>query len=238
PLTDGQFHTAQKRSDEFDRSLLRAIQEASPDGILVVDERGAIVSYNRRFIETWQIPASCIHAHSGEDGSIPEDRLMHAALEQLKYPEAFIQRVQELYANPHERDYCELDLKDGRVLERHSVGLHNDSGQYVGRVWFFRDISERKRDEAALRKLAWRDPLTGELNRGHFLVRATEERERAQRYQNPLGLLMLDLDNFKRINDQHGHAAGDEVLETVCKRWRGILRNVDLLGRIGGEEFA
>lgn len=95
----GQVHTAQKRSDAFDRSLLRAIQEASPDGILVVDERGVVVSYNQRFVETWQISIPYLEAQSEEDGSIPEDRLMHAALAQLQDPEAFIRRVQELYAN-------------------------------------------------------------------------------------------------------------------------------------------
>lgn len=163
---------------------------------------------------------------------------MYAALALLKEPEAFLQRVQELYLNPEEDDHCELELRDGRFLERHSAGLHNDKQHYFGRVWFFRDITERKRNEAALRDLAWRDPLTGEMNRGHFFARAAEELVRARRQRHPLAMLMLDLDCFKEINDNLGHAAGDAVLETVCKRWRAILRNVDLLGRIGGEEFA
>lgn len=227
-----------QRNYEFDRSLLRAINEASLDGILVVDEQGLVVSYNQRFIEVWQISPTYLQATLKPDGSISENRLMHAALAQLKDPESFLQRVQELYAAPTTREHCELELKDGRVLERYSVGLHNEENLYFGRVWFFRDISQRKRDEAALRHLAWRDPLTGEMNRGHFLERAAEEQERARRYQHPLGLLMLDLDFFKEINDQYGHAGGDCVLETVCKRWRTVLRKVDLLGRLGGEEFA
>lgn len=227
-----------KSSIEFDRSLLRAIQEASPDAILVVDGQGMVVSYNRRFLELWKLDADHLKANSYNDGSIPEDKLMYAAIALLKDPEAFIKRVMELYAKPEERDHCEIELRDGRTLERHSVGLHGDKGHYFGRVWFFRDITERKLSEAALRDLAWRDPLTGELNRGHFLDRANEEHERSRRYQNPLGILMLDLDNFKEINDQYGHAAGDAVLQTVCERWRSVLRNVDLLGRIGGEEFA
>lgn len=223
---------------EFDRSLLQAIKEASPDGILVVDGQGLVVSYNQRFVDIWQIDTARLAAESNADGSVPEERIMYAALALLKDPDAFIQRVMQLYANPHERDHCEVELKDGRTLERHSIGLHGDQERYLGRVWFFRDITERKRGEAALRALACLDPLTGEMNRGHFLARAADEQVRAQRYQRPLGILMLDLDHFKEINDQYGHAAGDRTLETVCKRWRTALRNVDLLGRIGGEEFA
>src|SRR5690606_10839634 len=235
---DGKAHTMYKSSNEFDRALLSAIQEASPDGILVVDGQGVVVSYNQRFVETWKLDIARLQEHSRADGSVPEDRIMYAAFALLKDPDAFMQRVMELYANPAERDYCEIELKDGRTLERHSVGLHNNHGHYFGRVWFFRDITERKRGEAALRDLARHDPLTGELNRGHFLERANEEHERSRRYQSPLGILMLDLDNFKEINDQYGHAAGDAVLQTVCERWRAVMRNVDLLGRIGGEEFA
>lgn len=238
PSLPQRLHTSFASSEEFDRALLRAIQEASPDGILVVDDNGLVVSYNQRFIETWGLSIEYLRENSTDDGYIDEHKLMHAALEKLKDPQAFIQRVHELYARPFEYDNCEIELNDGRFLERHSIGLHDASQHYFGRVWFFRDITERKRGEAALRDLAWRDPLTRELNRGHFMERANEELRSAQAQEVPVGLVMLDLDNFKEINDQYGHAAGDTVLQTVCKRWRSVLRSVDLLGRIGGEEFA
>ncbi len=169
---------------------------------------------------------------------LPENSLLDFALAQLKHPDAFLQRIQELYDNPAMHEHTEIELNDGRTLERYSAGLHDDQGNYLGRVWFFRDISQQKRNEALLQDLAWRDPLTRTMTRGHFLERAEEELQRAQRYGHKLAIIMLDLDHFKDINDRYGHSAGDCVLKVICQRWLETLRNNDLLGRIGGEEFA
>jgi two-component system, cell cycle response regulator len=89
-----------------------------------------------------------------------------------------------------------------------------------------------------LYRLATTDELTGLANRRYFFVRLTEEAKRTQRYGQPLALALLDIDHFKRINDVYGHAAGDEVLETVGRLCRETLRDVDTIGRIGGEEIA
>lgn len=225
-------------SEEFNRSLLRAIAEASPDGILVVDENSVVVSHNQRFLEIWNIPEDYMQSSSHSGGIVSDNTLLHVALEQLKDPDAFLRRVQELYENPYAVDQTEIEFKDGRILERHSSGLFSDTGLYLGRVWFFRDITWRKQVELELKQRARRDPLTGVMNRGYFFERGTVELERARRYQRPLAVLMLDLDRFKWINDRHGHAVGDEVLRTASQRWLAVLRSSDLLGRIGGEEFA
>lgn len=224
--------------EEFDRSVLHAIQEASPDGILVVDAKGAMVSYNQRFIDIWGLRAAIEAEYPDASDYLPEPRLIVKALEKLKDPEAFLARVDELYANPRERDHTEIELVDGRVLERHSTGLFGAGDEYLGRVWFFRDITSRKQVEDALRESASFDMLTGQMNRRFFLESAAAEFERARRFEQPLAVAMIDLDFFKNINDGYGHAAGDYVLQVVCKRWRETLRSVDLLGRIGGEEFA
>lgn len=226
-------------SATFDRSLLRAIQEASPDGILVVDGQGRVASFNRRFLEIWRISGEQMASSSARKGGAERDSgILPEAAEKVADSEGFIRRIRELYANPQLSDHCEIELKDQRTLERHSVGLRDDSGEYLGRVWFFRDITARKSDEAALRHLAMHDSLTGVMNRNQFFERAGEELRRAQRYRKPLAMLMLDLDHFKRINDVHGHGAGDAVLTTTCQLWMSELRSVDLLARIGGEEFA
>lgn len=92
--------------------------------------------------------------------------------------------------------------------------------------------------EVALRELATTDELTGVANRRQFLAQAEAELARVQRFGQPAALLMLDLDHFKRINDTHGHAAGDAFLKGFAATVRDALRQVDSVGRLGGEEFA
>lgn len=90
----------------------------------------------------------------------------------------------------------------------------------------------------ALRRLATRDQLTGLLNRREFDRILAEERERSFRFGRPLGLVMIDIDHFKSVNDTHGHPVGDAVLREVARRLGAEMRSVDRLARFGGEEFA
>ena len=87
-------------------------------------------------------------------------------------------------------------------------------------------------------QLATTDFLTEAYNRRHFMQAVGQEIQRATRYGRPLSLLMLDLDHFKRINDLRGHAAGDEALKAFVVLARDLLRDQDVIGRMGGEEFA
>lgn len=97
---------------------------------------------------------------------------------------------------------------------------------------------ERARASAQLHRMATIDTLTGLPNRQHFFGMAQRELARQQRSSAPLAAFMLDIDHFKQINDSHGHAAGDEVLRTVAARIGASLRGTDVVGRLGGEEFA
>jgi diguanylate cyclase (GGDEF)-like protein len=92
--------------------------------------------------------------------------------------------------------------------------------------------------ETEMREQASRDALTGLLTRRHFVEAAEFEIGRSIRYDRPLSVIMLDLDEFKEINDTLGHAVGDQVLRVVGERISSCLREVDLAGRVGGEEFA
>lgn len=106
-------------------------------------------------------------------------------------------------------------------------------------VWsgYMTDITQTKLLEAELRQLATTDAMTGLANRHYFLRQMELEMERFYRAPRNNGLLMLDLDHFKHINDGYGHAAGDQVLRDFAARIQRHLRSVDLFGRMGGEEF-
>jgi diguanylate cyclase (GGDEF)-like protein len=100
------------------------------------------------------------------------------------------------------------------------------------------DISASRAMEEELRTLASRDPLTGTANRLHFGNMAAREIEQARRHERVLSVAMLDVDHFKIVNDTFGHACGDATLRQVVAATENELRIADVLGRVGGEEFA
>jgi len=100
------------------------------------------------------------------------------------------------------------------------------------------EITERKRMLEELRHLATTDSLTSLYNRRHFLELCEQELRRINRHPNDIALLMLDADYFKNVNDTYGHDAGDQVLRTISRLCRAHVREMDIIGRIGGEEFA
>jgi len=99
------------------------------------------------------------------------------------------------------------------------------------------EVRLRKRTQAKLEALSRIDPLTGLFNRRHFFELAEKEFSRARRYRRPVSAIMVDLDHFKTINDNHGHIVGDQVLAEVAQRIQQNSREVDIVGRYGGEEF-
>lgn len=101
-----------------------------------------------------------------------------------------------------------------------------------------RDISERKQMEAELTRLATTDTLTGINNRRSFMGKADHEIKRAQRYGLAFAMIIMDIDFFKKINDKYGHQTGDLVLQKMAQAVNSALRESDIFGRIGGEEFS
>ncbi len=139
-----------EQARQFQHSVIRAIHEVSLDGIVVVDHHKLVVSHNQRFLDIWRISLPGHPAGLPGHGGIPDAAFLSQVLERVDNPEAFLQRVEELYSHPDADDHCEIGLKDGRTLERYSTGLRSESGQYLGRVWYFRDITERKQAQQIL----------------------------------------------------------------------------------------
>jgi diguanylate cyclase (GGDEF)-like protein len=119
------------------------------------------------------------------------------------------------------------------VVKRRSV--HVDGSPVVVGAHF--DITRWKVAERELERVAYEDSLTGLANRRYFIAEAERAASRADRHGQLLSLLLFDLDHFKRINDEHGHQAGDDVLRRVAERTRKSLRKDDMPARWGGEEF-
>jgi diguanylate cyclase len=115
---------------------------------------------------------------------------------------------------------------------------HDDDGRMLGFVCTIRDVSQRKRQQAELEWLARTDSLTGLANRRVLVEALGRETQLARRHGRPLSLVLLDIDHFKRVNDKHGHPAGDAVLVEIARRLLSTMRSGETLARVGGEEFA
>ncbi len=140
--------TASNHGEEFRTSLHKAILDEAPDGILVVDGKGFVVSVNEPFFGIWNIPQPPGELDALID--LSDDPLLEHVVTQVADPDAFLARVRELYADPRQADSCEIRLKDGRTLKRHSRALYGAEGRYLGRVWYFRDISDVVQSRRAL----------------------------------------------------------------------------------------
>jgi diguanylate cyclase (GGDEF)-like protein/PAS domain S-box-containing protein len=116
--------------------------------------------------------------------------------------------------------------------------LRDQAGRPLSWLGQFQDITERRQREELLGHLAVHDELTGIANRRGLMQELSDRLVRARRYAESGAVLILDLDGFKDINDQHGHQAGDALLKTVAHALRERLRRSDFLARLGGDEFA
>ncbi|MDQ7833640.1 MAG: diguanylate cyclase [Desulfovibrionaceae bacterium] len=210
----------------------RAMSEASQDALVMTDDQGRVAFWNRA--------AERMFGVSRQD---MEGRFLH-----------------EVVAPPGELDKIQTGLRkfkrtgDGAVvnaINEHEarradgasfpVELSVAAFRREDRWWAVgaaRDISERKRAEEALRELATTDGLTGLLNRRRFMELGEAEIERTKRTGRPVSLIMFDVDHFKKVNDTRGHDVGDVVLVSLARTAKDALRTVDVLGRLGGEEFA
>jgi diguanylate cyclase (GGDEF)-like protein len=211
-------------------AFLEAQVNSTIDGILVVDRNNRKLLQSQRFIDLFQLPPSVVEND--------DDRasLQHV-LSKVMEPEQFAQKIEYLYQHPEQTSRDEIRLKSGVVLDRYSAPVVGTDGKYHGRIWTFRDISDRKLAEERAQFLAYYDALTQLPNRSLLQDRLAKALAGGRRRNDKVALLFLDLDRFKVINDSLGHSIGDLLLVEVANRLRTWARDQDTVARLGGDEF-
>ena len=206
--------------------LLRATIESTADGILVVDGDGRVAYHNARFARLWRVPDEVLAAQDARE-------ILAFVLDQVDDPEAFVAKVYELHETTRE-SLDTLEFKDGRVFERFSRPLMR-AGDAAGRVWSFRDVTERKRAEEILDRRARYDSLTSTLNHASITDALRDmSARRDEASGGGIAVFMVDVDGMKSVNDVYGHQVGDAVLVEVA---RILDQPGALVGRYGGDEF-
>ncbi len=207
---------------------LAATLESTADGILVTDTRGRIRNVNRNFAQLWGMPPELFKRQ--------DDAVFDWMRERVADPAAYMRRLALLEGTvtAHGRDT--FKLLDGRVIERVSLP-QSTQGEAIGRVYSFRDITERVEASRRIDSLSHTDALTGLANRQVLMDRLSFALALARRDGTPCAVLAIDLDHFKRINDTLGHSTADRVLVDVAQRLSGCLREVDQVARLGSDDF-
>lgn len=127
---------------------------------------------------------------------------------------------------------------DARRFEAHRSGMLDKGGRNIGVLLILYDVTDRELLQEKLLDLASIDGLTGVSNRRSFYEKAGVELDRARRHGRPIGFAIMDMNGFKQINDRYGHRAGDDALRLTARLCVDTLRSCDVIGRIGGDEFA
>ncbi len=219
---------SQRKAAEEKLRLAAKVFDSTLEGVLVTDAETRILFVNRAFTTITG------HAESEVIGKTPH------YLNSGRHDDEF---YRELW-----REIVKKGGWQGEIWNRNKAGeeypewlsisaVHDDSGRVVNYVGVFADISQIKHSEAQLEHLAHHDPLTTLPNRTLFQARLAHAINVSRRHGTSLGLLFMDLDGFKNINDSLGHPTGDELLQAIARRLSANLRTADTLARLGGDEF-
>jgi len=206
---------------------LRTIIETEPECIKVISSKGELLEINAAGLVMLEADSLTeVQQHSLIDFILPEYRDSFKVLHQ---------RV--ISGESGKLEYEVTGLKGTRRwLESHAAQLRDADGK-ITMLGIARDITERKRAEEEIKQLAFYDPLTTLPNRRLLLERLKHGIQMGLRDGKQMALMALDLDRFKAVNDSFGHGTGDELLKQVAERLTARLRDVDMVARMGGDEF-
>jgi diguanylate cyclase (GGDEF)-like protein/PAS domain S-box-containing protein len=222
----------QRAADERDALVgeLQATLEATADGILVTDNSGRIRAFNQRFAQMWGLPAELLRTR---DDAAVADWLRRNVQDIDGYDARLASVKQGALMLTTDR----LTLLSGEVFERVTRPLWS-GGRSQGRVFSYRDLTERLAAEQRIEALSTTDALTGLPNRDQLATLMASASVRVRREGHCFALLVVNLDRFRKINDSLGHDTGDRVLLDAARRVQGCLRTGDALARTGGDQFA
>jgi diguanylate cyclase (GGDEF)-like protein len=207
-------------------SILLATLDATADGILILDNQGQIVSFNRQFISIFQL--------EDLESSTNGDRLIQAILTYLTVSDGA--KFQSLFRPVDQPWQDSLKLQCGKIIEFY-LQPYQLAGAMVGGVISFRDVTEIQQRTEVIQHQALHDALTNLPNRILFQQKLATSLHEAAKYSKLMALMFLDLDRFKAVNDNLGHAIGDLLLQSVVQRLVECLREDDVIARWGGDEF-
>lgn len=223
--------SARKRIDEALRESeqqLRAIFETEPECVKILDDRGHLLEMN---------PAGLAMLEADTLEAAKCQSLLEYVL--AEYRPYFGELFGRVMGGESGTLVFEIQGLKGtrRWLETHAVPMRDEKGMVTRLLGVTRDITERRRAEENIRYLANYDQLTGLPNRAQLEARASYALSLAQRNKSLLGVIFLDLDHFKDINDTLGHSVGDALLMEAAKRMQSVVREGDTVSRLGGDEF-
>lgn len=221
------FETEKKLNETLVKQT--TLLDTSPEAIVSFFPDGRINYINRSACELLGITDK-------KAKTLQQKENLELFLQTLVHPEALITELKKLESNSSLILRGYLTMLNDRFLEYNSLPEVLE-GKYIGRVWCFRDISDIRKNQLLLQKQAHFDPLTKLPNRNLLLDTIKKAISRKKSDDQKVIILFIDLDDFKKINDTAGHEQGDKCLVEVCSRIKKELRQHDILGRLGGDEF-
>lgn len=217
---------------EQERARLVALLAAMNLGILFVGADGKVIYHNPTFTRMWAIDERQMLV------GLPVTEVLAKSTNQLSRPDHFSRHLLSVMETREVSDSFEIQLTDGRLITELDYPVRDKDGRFIGHLWIYEDITHERQTAEQLVYLAERDPLTGLYNRHRFqseLVRVIDE---ADRHKSHCAVMFFDLDEFKEINDNFGHRAGDALLMRIAGEVGALVRGTEIFSRLGGDEFA